>query len=185
MGHIASPSKDKKAKRRKEVIERRNKEALTYFQKALRFRQTYYGEHVLTALAHKDLAGHYVFMEDFCKAEENYEAAVRIFEGMGMTKQKEAIKTYKDFGRCYEKSGRIDQARRIFEMGREVANTTIEGNHKWKVEINTNLALILFENYPHDVGIAEELCNDVFRMAKERGIEKWAQREKLNAFYKT
>ena len=170
MGHIASPSKDKKAKRRKEVIERRNKEALTYFQKALRFRQTYYGEHVLTALAHKDLAGHYVFMEDFCKAEENYEAAVRIFEGMGMTKQKEAIKTYKDFGRCYEKSGRIDQARRIFEMGREVANTTIEGNHKWKVEINTNLALILFENYPHDVGIAEELCNDVFRMAKERGI---------------
>ena len=185
MGHVASPSKDKKAKRRKEVIERRNKEALTYFQKALRFRQTYYGEHVLTALAHKDLAGHYVFMEDFCKAEENYEAAVRIFEGMGMTKQKEAIKTYKDFGRCYEKSGRIDQARRIFEMGREVANTTIEGNHKWKVEINTNLALILFENYPHDVGIAEELCNDVFRMAKERGIEKWAQREKLNAFYKT
>ena len=185
MGHIASPSKDKKAKRRKEVIERRNKEALSYFQKALRFRQTYYGEHVLTALAHKDLAGHYVFMEDFCKAEENYEAAVRIFEGMGMTKQKEAIKTYKDFGRCYEKSGRIDQARRIFEMGREVANTTIEGNHKWKVEINTNLALILFENYPHDVGIAEELCNDVFRMAKERGIEKWAQREKLNAFYKT
>ena len=185
MGHIASPSKDKKAKRRKEVIERRNKEALTYFQKALRFRQTYYGEHVLTALAHKDLAGHYVVMEDFCKAEENYKAAVRIFEGMGMTKQKEAIKTYKDFGRCYEKSGRIDQARRIFEMVREVANTTIEGNHKWKVEINTNLALILFENYPHDVGIAKELCNDVFRMAKERGIEKWAQREKLNAFYKT
>ena len=185
MGHIASPSKDKKAKRQKEAIERRNKEALTYFQKALRFRQTYYGEHVLTALAHKDLAGHYVVMEDFCKAEENYKAAVRIFEGMGMTKQKEAIKTYKDFGRCYEKSGRIDQARRIFEMGREVANTTIEGNHKWKIEINTNLALILFENYPHDVGIAKELCNDVFRMAKERGIEKWAQREKLNAFYKT
>ena len=185
MGHIASPSKDKKAKRQKEAIERRNKEALTYFQKALRFRQTYYGEHVLTALAHKDLAGHYVVMEDFGKAEENYKAAVRIFEGMGMTKQKEAIKTYKDFGRCYEKSGRIDQARRIFEMGREVANTTIEGNHKWKIEINTNLALILFENYPHDVGIAKELCNDVFRMAKERGIEKWAQREKLNAFYKT
>ena len=184
MGHVASPSKDKKAKRQKKAIERRNKEALTYFQKALRFRQTYYGEHVLTALAHKDLAGHYKAMEDFGKAEKNYEAAVRIFEGMGMAKQKEAIKTYKNFGRCYEKSGRIDQARRIFEMGREVANTTIEGNHRWKVEINTNLALILFENYPHDVGIAEELCNDVFRMAKELGLEKWAQREKLKTFYK-
>ena len=185
MGHNVRPGKDKKGKRQRRANERRREEALSYFQEALRFRQAHYGQHVVTALAHKDLAGHYMDMEDFCKAEENYEAAVRIFEGMGMTKQKEAIKTYKNFGRCYEKSGRIDQARGMFEMGREVANTTIEGNHRWKVEINTNLALILFENYRHDVGIAEELCNDVFRMANELGIEKWAQREKLKAFYKT
>ena len=37
MGHIARLGKDKKGKRQKEAIERRNKEALTYFQKALRF----------------------------------------------------------------------------------------------------------------------------------------------------
>ena len=49
--------------------------------KSSALRQTYYGEHVVTALAHKDLAGHYLAMKDFCKAEENYEAAVRILEG--------------------------------------------------------------------------------------------------------
>ena len=183
MGHIARLGKDKKGKRQKETIEQRKKEALTYFQKALRFRQTYYGEHVVTALAHKDLAGHYLAMEDFRKAKENYEAAVRIFEGMGMMKQKEAIPTYKNFATCYEKIGRIDQARRLFAMGSEVAENTIEGNHKWKVEINTNLALLLYRNYPAEVRKAKELAKNVFSMAKKLKMEKWIHRDELKALY--
>ena len=78
-------------KRKKDANERRRKKALKYFQEALHFRQSHYGEHVVTAFAHKDLAGHYLAKEDFCKAEENYEAAVRIFEGIVMMKQKEEI----------------------------------------------------------------------------------------------
>ena len=183
MGHIARLGKNKKGKRQKETIERRKKEALTYFQEALRFRQAYYGKHVVTALAHKDLAGHYLAMEDFRKAKENYEAAVRIFEGMGMMKQKEAIPTYKNTGRCYEKSGKIEEARRIFEIGSEVAANTIEGNHKWKVEINTNLALLLFRNYPDEVRKAKELAKNVFSMAKELKMENWFHRDELGAFY--
>ena len=183
MGHIARLGKDKKGKRQKETIEQRKKEALTYFQKALRFRQTYYGEHVVTALAHKDLAGHYLAMEDFRKAKENYEATVRIFEGMGMMKQKEAIPTYKNFATCYEKSGEIDQARRLFEMGSEVAENTIEGNHKWKVEINTNLALLLYKKKPDEVRKAKELAKNVFSMAKDLKMEKWIHRDELKALY--
>ena len=183
MGHIARLGKDKKGKRQKETIEQRKKEALIYFQKALRFRQTYYGEHVVTALAHKDLAGHHLAMEDFRKAKENYEAAVRIFEGMGMMKQKEAIPTYKNFATCYEKIGRIDQARRLFEMGSEVAENTIEGNHKWKVEINTNLALLLYKKCPDEVRKAKELAKNVFSMAKELNMEKWIHRDELKALY--
>ena len=76
------------------------------------------------------MAGIYLSMEDFGKAEENYLTAVRIFEYMGVTKQKEAIPTYKNFSRCCEKSGKIDEARRKLEMGIEVAHTTIEGSHK-------------------------------------------------------
>ena len=172
MGHNARLGKLENA-------DTRYKKALTYFQKALRFRQFRYGEHVVTALAHKDVAGAYLSIEDFGKAEENYEAAVQIFECMGMMKQKEAIPTYKNFARCCEKSGKIDEARRKLEMAIEVADTTIEGSHKWKVEINTNLALILFENYPNEVGKAEELSKDVFHMAQELKIVKWHQSKKL------
>ena len=183
MGHIARPGKNKKGERQKEAIERRNKEALTYFQEALHFRRSHYGEHVVTALAHKDLAGHYLAMEDFCKAKENYEAAVQIFGGMGMMKQKEAIPTYKNFATCYEKIGSFDQARRLFEMGSEVAENTIEGNHKWKVEINTNLALLLYRKYPDEVRKAKQLAKNVFSMAKELKMEKWIHRDELKALY--
>ena len=183
MGHIARPGKDKKDKRQQETNERRSKEALTYFQEALHFRRSRYGEHVVTALAHKDLAGHYLATEDFCKAKENYEAAIQIFGGMGMMKQKEAIPTNKNFATCYEKIGRIDQARRLFEMGSEVAENTIEGNHKWKVEINTNLALLLHRNYPDEVHKAKELAENVFSMTKELKMEKWIHRDELKALY--
>ena len=152
---------------------------------ALDFRQYHYGEHVVTALAHKDVAGIYLSTEDFVKAEEHYEAAVRIFECTGMIKQKEVIPTYKNFARCCEKSGKIiKEARAKFEMGIELADTTIEGNHKWKVEINTNLALILYKHYGDENRRAEEISKDVFQMAKELKMETWFQSEELKTFYK-
>ena len=58
----------KTGKRKKDANERRRKKALKYFQEALHFRQSHYDEHVGTAFAHKDLAGHYLAKEDFCKA---------------------------------------------------------------------------------------------------------------------
>ena len=100
-----------------------------------------------------------------------------------MMKKKEAIPTYKNFGRCHEKSGNFEQARRLFEMGSEVAANTIEGNHKWKVEINTNLALLLYRNYPDEVHKAKELAKNVFSMAKELKMENWFHRDELRAFY--
>ena len=162
----------------------RNDEALRYFQEALQFRQCHYGEHVVTALAHKGLAGIYLSNKNFGKAEENYEAAVRIFESMGMIKQKEVIPTYKNFARCCERSGKIKEARTKFEMGIELADTTIEGNHKWKVEINTNLALILYKHYGDENRKAEEISKDVFQMAKELKMETWFQTEELKTLYK-
>jgi len=103
--------------------EKRDQKAQTYFQRALHFRQSRFGVHVLTALAHKDMAGFYMSTQDFGEAEKNYEAAVQIFEDMGMMKQREAVPTFKNFGRCYVKRGRYDQARRKFEMGSEGVRT--------------------------------------------------------------
>ena len=161
----------------------RHEEALTCYQEALSFRQSHYGEHVVTALAHKDLADSYLFIEDFGKAEENYKAAERIFEELEMTKQKEAVPTYKNFGRCFEKSGKIAEARLKFEMARDVAEATIEGSDKWKVEINTYLALLLYKHYPDDLRKAVKITQYVFRMAKERNLKPWQDKEELEEFY--
>ena len=183
MGHNAWPGKTENLKLQKETRKYTEKEAETYFQRALHFRQSHYGKHVVTALAHKDLASFYMSTEDFDKAEKHYKEAVGMFEDMGMMKQKEAIPTYKNFGRCYVRSGRYDLARKKFEMGSEVAENTIEGNHKWKVEINTNLALILYKYYPDEVCKAKELAKNVFSMAKELKMDNWFHREELKKFY--
>ena len=163
--------------------EKREQKAQAYFQRALHFRQSRFGVHVLTALAHKDLAGFYMSTKDFGEAEKNYKAAVQIFEDMGMMKQKEAVPTLKNFGRCYVRCRKYDQARRKFEMGSEVAENTIEGNHKWKVEINTNLALILYRDYPQEIRKAKKIAKNVFDMAKELKMENWSQSEELKKFY--
>ena len=183
MGHNAWPWKTETLKLQTENRKYRDKGAETYFQKALHFRQSHYGKHVVTALAHKDLASFYMSTEDFGKAEKHYKEAVGVFEDMGVMKQKEAIPTYKNFGRCYVRSGRYDLARKKFEMGSEVAENTIEGNHKWKVEINTNLALILYKYYPDEVCKAKELAKNVFSMAKELKMDNWFHREELKKFY--
>ena len=183
MGHNAWPGKTENVKLQKETRKYTDKEAETYFQKALHFRQSHYGKHVVTALAHKDLASFYMSTEDFGKAEKHYKEAVGMFEDMGVMKQKEAIPTYKSFGRCYVRSGRYALARKKFEMGSEVAENSIEGNHKWKVEINTNLALILYKYYPDEVCKAKELAKNVFSMAKELKMDNWFHREELKKFY--
>ena len=183
MGHNAWLWKTENVKRQKEAKKYRDKEAETFFQKALRFRQLHYGKHVVTALAHKDLASFYMSTEDFDEAEKHYEEAVGMFEDMGVMKQKEAVPTYKNFGRCYVRSGRHFLARKKFELGSEVAENTIEGNHKWKVEINTNLALILYKYYPDEVRKAKELAKNVFSMAKELKMDNWFYSEELKTFY--
>ena len=166
----------------KEEDKIRHKEALICYQEALSFRKTHYGEHVVTALAHKDLADYYLYIEDFGEAEENYEAAERIFEDLEMMKQKEAVPTYKNLGRCYERNDKIEKALKKFEMGCDVANTTIEGNHKWKVHINTYLALLLYKL--GELTEADELSENVFQMAKNLKMEMWHDKEELETFYK-
>ncbi|CAH3179623.1 unnamed protein product [Porites lobata] len=184
MGHNAWPGKAENVKRKKEANKSRDEVVETCFKRALCFRQSHYGKHIVTALAHKDLASIYMSTEEFGKAEKHYKEAVGMFEDMGVMKQKVSIPTYKNFGRCYVRSRKYELAREKFEMGSKVAENTIEGNHKWKVEINTNLALILYKYYPDEVRKAKELAKNVFSMAKELKMENWFHREELvRTFY--
>ena len=184
MGHNAWPGKAENVKRQKEANKSRDEVVETCFKRALCFRQSHYGKHVVTALAHKDLASFYMSTEEFGKAEKHYKEAVGMFEDMGVMEQRVSIPTYKNFGRCYVRSGKYELAREKFEMGSKVAENTIEGNYKWKVEINTNLALILYKYYPDEVRKAKELAKNVFSIAKELKMENWFHREELiKTFY--
>ena len=162
----------------------KHKKARDYYSKALHFRQIHYGNHLLTAFAHKDLADYFLFINKLDKAEENYEDAIRILQDMEMMEQKEAIPICKNFGICYRNSGNFVQSRRMFEMGSDVADTTVDGNHKWKVWIKTYLALLLYKEYPEEVSTADKLSKEIFQMAKELGMQKWPEREELEKFSK-
>ena len=162
----------------------RRLEALQFYTNALRFRSTHYGRHFLTAFAHKDLADYYLRIENFSKAEESYLKAIQVLDDIEMIGQKEVLPVCRNFGMCCEKRGNIDEARRVLEMGRHVAANTIEGSVKWKVEINTYLALLLYRNYPGEISTADELSREVFGMSKELKMEKWRESTVLETFYK-
>ena len=44
--------------------------------------------------------------------------------------------------------------------------------------------MILYKNYPSEVGKAKELSKDAFRMANELKMMKWHQSEEPETFYK-
>ena len=55
---------------------------------------------------------------------------------------------------------------------------------RWKVEINTYLALLLYRNYPEEISTAGELSREVFDMSKKLKMEKWRESAVLEAFHK-
>ena len=140
--------------------------------------------HFLTTFAHKDLADYYLRIENFSKAEESYLKAIQVLDDIEMIGQKEVLPVCRNFGMCCEKRGNIDEARRLLEMGRHVAANTIEGSVRWKVEINTYLALLLYRSYPEEISTADELSREVFDMSKELKMEKWRESAVLETFYK-
>lgn len=158
--------------------------ALENYLEALRFRQEHFGQHLLTAFAQKDLADYYLYINDFDQAKKHYCEALSVLESMEKLEQKEAIPIFKNFGICYQNSGQLDQAQRMFERGSEVADSTIEGNHKWKVWIKTSLAVLLYTNYPDEVARADSICKEVLKMGKDLGMDKWPKKEKLEKLYK-
>ena len=96
----------------------RFEEACEHFLEALELLKVRYGNHILTAFAHKDVADYYLLVEQFSSAEENYQKAIGILEDIQIADHKEAIPIFKNWGVCFEKSGKFDESRR--NMRREV-----------------------------------------------------------------
>ncbi|PFX14022.1 uncharacterized protein LOC111345312 [Stylophora pistillata] len=166
-------------------LQGRKEEARKCYLQALQFRQAHFGNHILTAFAHKNLADYYLKYEDLPSAEENYMKAIDIMKRLNKAEHKEAIPVYKNMGICFEKSEMFHKSRKTYEKGSEVADNTIEGNHKWKVWIKTYLALLLHSKYPDDITEAVRIAKDVLQMGQDLGMKNWPRKEELEKMSQT
>ena len=161
----------------------RTEEACENYLEALHLLKERYGNHSLTAFAHKDVADYYLFVEQFPEAELNYQKAIDVLEDMQIADHKEAIPIFKNWGICFEKSGKFDESREKYEKGSDIADNTIEGNHKWKVWIKTYLALLLYTRYQKEISTANRVAQEVLQMGKELKLKNWPRKEELGKMY--
>lgn len=160
------------------------KEACENYLEALKLLEARYGNHILTAFAHKDVADYYLHVDKFSKAEEDYQKAIGIFEDIQIADHKEAVPIFKNWGICSEKTGKFDESRAKYEKGSDIADNTIEGNHKWKVWIKTYLALLLYTKYSEGVSTANRIATEVLQMGEELELKDWTRKEELEEMFK-
>ncbi len=159
-------------------------EACENLLEALKILNVRYGNHVLTAFTQKDVGDYYLHVEEFSKAEDNYRKAINILEEMKIADHKEAVASFKNLGLCFEKSGMFDESRKTYAKAIDIADNTIEGNHRWKVEIKTYLTLLLYTNYKEKVNTANRIAKEALQMGKELGMKDWRRKNELEEMQK-
>ena len=104
------------------------------------------GAHCMTAQGHKAIADVY-FARGNTDTELSmsfflYHKALTIMEECGMDGHKETALTLKNYGVCHKKKGNFQEAANFLERAKRVADVELEGDHRWKVMIDTQLALL-------------------------------------------
>ena len=110
------------------------------------------GEHFMTAQGHKAIADVY-----FTRGETefqldrsffHYAKALTILEECGMGGHKESILSLKNYAVCCKNKGNFQMAKYFLEKAKRVADIELEDDHRWKVMIDTELAL-LYKDVEH------------------------------------
>ena len=76
------------------------------------------------------------------KSSEHYKEALTIMEKLGMGGHKESILTLKNYGLCHKEKGEYEKAINLLLKAKQVADIELEDDQKWKVMIETQLALL-------------------------------------------
>ncbi|XP_015753923.1 PREDICTED: uncharacterized protein LOC107333607 [Acropora digitifera] len=160
------------AKRRKA-----NEEANGKLKKALSMLRNLLGDHFMTALCLKDLADFYFFTasigEELEKALNYYKEAMEVMEKLRTRNQKESILILKNYGSCHKAKGNFEEAKMLLLEANLVCDNAIEGDHRWKVIVKTELALSYHElasRQENEGGDREELLSKMEEFMKE-GLE--------------
>ena len=145
------------------------KESLT---KALELFQEVLGKHFMTAETLKAIADLLLAPDksvtDLKPCLKYYEAALEIFDHLGVGESKESILPLKNFASCHTTSGNFDEAMKLFRKAEQVAERELEKNHTWKVSIKTSLGLL--HEKMDDVELAKKAMLEGLLMHKELGF---------------
>ena len=141
----------------------RHQKSLPQLQEALDLFKRSLGEHFMTAQGHKAIADFFFVRgtdmnstdEDkvlyINKSSEHYKEALTIMEKLSMVCHKESILALKNHGLCHKEKWNFEEAINFLLKAKQVADIELEDDHKWKVMIETQLAVLY-----HCVGRAEE-----------------------------
>ena len=161
------------AKRRKA-----NEEAKLKLEKALSMLRNLLGDHFLTALCLKDLADFFLTEKSgqgLEKALNYYKEAMEVMEKLGTRNQKESILPLKNYGSCHKEKGNFEEAKMLLLEANRVCDSEIEGDHSWKVNAKTELAVLYYEiarRQETERDSREELLSKMEECMKE-GLDMW------------
>ena len=151
-----------------------NEEANRKLKRALSMLRNLLGDHFMTALCLKELADFYFLTEKtnegLEKALNYYKKAMEVMDKLGMRNQKESILTLKNYGSCHNAKGNFEEAKMLLLEANLVCDNEIEGEHRWKVIVKTELALLYHEiasRQENDGGDREELLSKMEEFMKE------------------
>ena len=118
------------------------------YKQALDILETQLGLHLLTAQCYKDIA-------DFLLTSETtetrltvlltlpcYQKAFGIMRELEMDDQKESILLLKNYGICQIKHGNFEEGEKLLLKAESVAERELEENHRWKVLVKTEQAVL-------------------------------------------
>ena len=141
------------AKRRNEY-----EQAEEQLNQALNLSKNCPGEHVMTVQCFKDIADLRFFVKrKVLKGERSfdtvlpyYEKSLEMLEHLGMDGHKETILTLKNCGFCHSSNGNYEKARKFLERAERVSERELENDHRWKVMVKTQQALVFDKENKED-----------------------------------
>ena len=151
-----------------------NEEANEKLEKALSTLRNLLGDHFMTALCLKELADFYFLTEKtdegLEKALNYYKEAIEVMDKLGTRNQKESILTLKNYGICHRRKGNFEEAKMLLLEANQVCNSEIEGDHRWKAFVKTELALfyhVIANRQENEGDDREELLSKMEEFMKE------------------
>ena len=133
----------------------KHRKSIPLLQEATNLLTQCLGEHYMTAQGHKAIADVYFAHRDTEKELNmslyHYMLALEMMKKCGMSGQKETTLTLKNYASCQRRKGNYEVAMAYLEKAKRIAEIELEDDHRWKVMIDTQLALL-----HEDFGFIEE-----------------------------